>query len=103
MSNTTNGDNAKSKKGRVVILLQDKSSHPVLHFCEITSKYSEGYSSYRADTKSISKTKQMEITPKERKPELSFLSVMCHLILFCISTKYRQNVLKGIQLTECKA
>ena len=32
-------------------------SHPVLHLYQILSKYSEGYLSYRADTKSISKTK----------------------------------------------
>ena len=43
------------------------------------------------------------ITPKERKPDLSLLYVMCHHVLFCIATKYHQNVLKVIQLTECKA
>ena len=92
----TKGDNAESKKGRVAILLCDRSSHPVLHFYQIPSNYSEGYLSYRADTKSISKTKQREVTQKERKPELSFLYVMCHLVMFCISTNYHQNVLMGI-------
>ena len=54
----TKGDNTKSKKGRVVILVRDTSSGPVLHFCPVPSKYSKGYSSYRADTKSFSnKTK----------------------------------------------
>ena len=58
LSNITKGDNAKSKKGRVVILVRDTSSGPVLHFCQVPSKYSKGYSSYRADTKSFSnKTK----------------------------------------------
>ena len=58
LSNITKGDNAKSKKGRVVILVWDMSFGPVLHFCQVPSKYSEGYSSYRADKKSISnKTK----------------------------------------------
>ena len=140
------------KKAKAVILVCDMSSDPVLHYHQVSSKYSkgwstyitdtksiynhfqieqreimpkvrktellffyltrhlilfyistkyhqfsEGYSSYRADTKSISKTKQREITPKERKPELSLLYMMCHLMLFCISTKYHQNVLKDIK------
>ena len=46
LSNITKGDNAKSKKGRVVILVRNKSSGPVLHFCQVPSKYSKGYSSY---------------------------------------------------------
>ena len=55
LSNITKGDNAKSKKG---ILVPDVSSGPVLHFCQVPSKYSKGYLSYRADTKSFSnKTK----------------------------------------------
>ena len=59
LSNITKGENAKSKKGRVFILVCDTSSGPVLHFCQVTSKYSKGYSSYRADEKSISnKTKE---------------------------------------------
>ena len=58
LSNITKGDNAKSKKGRVVILVLKISSGPVLHFCQVPSKYSKGYSSYRVDTKSFSnKTK----------------------------------------------
>ena len=58
LSNITKGDNIKNKKGRVVILAHDTSSGPVLQFCQVPSKYSKGYSSYRADTKSFSnKTK----------------------------------------------
>ena len=45
-------------KGRVVIFVRDTSTGPVLHFCQVSSKYSKGYSSYRVDTKSFSnKTK----------------------------------------------
>ena len=54
LSNITKGDNTKSKKGRVVILVQDTSSGPVLHFCQVPSIYSKGYSSYRVDMKSFS-------------------------------------------------
>ena len=39
----------KVRKARVVILVHDTSSHPVLHFYQVSSKYSKGYSSYRAD------------------------------------------------------
>ena len=63
---------------------------PVLHFYQVLSKYSEGYSSYRVDMKSVSKPKQREITQKVRKPELSFLYGTCGLVLFYISTKYHK-------------
>ena len=62
------GDNAKSKKGRVVILVCDTSSSPVLHFCQVLSKYSKGYS-VTEQTRNLFQTKQREITPKLRKPE----------------------------------
>ena len=61
------------------------------------SKYSEEYLCFNADTK---KTKQREITPKVGKPELSFLYMTRRLVLFYISTKYHQNILKSIQVTE---
>ena len=71
---------AKVKKGRIVILVRDMSSHPVLHFYQVPSKYSKGYLSYRTDTKSTSnKTKGNN---------------------FYISTKYHKNIPKGIHLTE---
>ena len=49
----TKGNNFKSKKGRVVILVHDASSCPVLHFYQVSLKYSKGCSNYRADTKLI--------------------------------------------------
>ena len=49
---SSKGKNSKSKKARVVILIRDTSSWPVLHICEVSWKYSKGYSSYGADTKS---------------------------------------------------
>ena len=49
---SSKGNNSKSKKARVVILVRDTSSWPVLHICEVSWKYSKRYSSYRADTKS---------------------------------------------------
>ena len=45
------GNNSKSKKARVVILVHDTLSCPVLHFYQVSSKYSKGYSSYRLDKK----------------------------------------------------
>ena len=43
-SNKTKGNNSKSKKGRVVILVRNTSG-PVLHFYQVSSKYSKGHSS----------------------------------------------------------
>ena len=50
-SNKTKGDNSKSKKARVVNFVCDMSSRPDLDFYQVSSKYSKGYSSYRADKK----------------------------------------------------
>ena len=52
---------------KVVILVSNTSSCPVLHFYQVPSKYSEGYSSYRADKTSIS-NETMGDTPKVSKP-----------------------------------
>ena len=50
-SNKTKGDNSKSKKAGVVNLVCDTSSRPDLHFYQVSSKYSKGHLSYRADKK----------------------------------------------------
>ena len=42
-SNTKRGDNSKSKKAKVVILVRDMSSHPVLKFYQESYKHSKGY------------------------------------------------------------
>ena len=42
-SNNTKGDNFKSNKARVVNLICD-TSHPDLHFYQVSSKYSNGFS-----------------------------------------------------------
>ena len=95
MSNITKGDNSKSKEGRVVILVRNTSSCPILQFYQVPSKYSEGYSSYRADEKSISyKTKGDD--SKSKKDRMSFLYATRRLVLFYISTKYHENILKGL-------
>ena len=51
-------------------------------------------------TRNPFQTKQKEITPKVRKPELSFLYKTRRLVLFYISIKYHQNIRKGIQVTK---
>ena len=38
-------------KARVVILVGDIVTSPVLHFYQVSSKYSKGYRSYRTDKK----------------------------------------------------
>ena len=72
------------------------SSRPVLHFYQVPSKYSKGVLSYRADTKSISnKTKASNSKSKKAR-----IAMTRRLALFYISTKYHQNIPKGIQVTE---
>ena len=44
------GNNSGSMKARVVILVRNEASWPVLHNCEVLWLYSKGYLSYRADT-----------------------------------------------------
>ena len=86
------------------------SSHPDLHFYQVSTKYSKGHSSYRADKNFYAdidalvggghnhfQIQQREIMPKVKKAELSFLHATHRLILFYISTKYHQNILKGIR------
>ena len=88
-SNITKGDNAKSKKGRVVILVCDTSSRPGLHFYQVPSKYSEGHSSYSADTKSISnKTKGNNSNSKKAR-----VVILVHNMSSC-PAKYHQNLPK---------
>ena len=43
---------------RVVILVGETLSRPVLYFYQVSSKFCEGHSSYRADTKSKSNTRR---------------------------------------------
>ena len=62
--NKTKGDNSKSKKGRVVIFVRDTPSGPVLHFYEVSSKYSKGYSSYREDKRFYADADANGIPPK---------------------------------------
>ena len=45
-------------------------------------------------------TQEGEITPKVKKPELSILYPTHLLVLFYISTKYHQNIPKGIRVKE---
>ena len=47
--NQSRGNNSESTKARVVILVRDTSSRPVLHYCEVSWLYSKGFSSYKAD------------------------------------------------------
>ena len=68
-------------------------SRPVLHFYRESTKYCEGYSSYRADTKSNKIQEGEKKTPKVRKPELSFL--YAHFVTSC--STFLQSKSKNIQ------
>ena len=82
----------------VVIFVSHTLSCSVLYFYHIPSKYSKGYSSYRADTRSISKIKEREITPIVRKPECHFC--MRHIVLSCSTFLPSIIIAKGTRLTE---
>ena len=89
----------KVKKAKVVIIECDMLSGPVHHYYQVSSKYSKECSTYIVDTKSMHnecQIKQREITTNVRKAELSFL----YYYLFYSSTRYHQNILKGIPVTE---
>ena len=65
---TKQGNNSNSKKASVVILVCDMSSHPILHFYQVSSKYSKGYSSYRVDKKFYTDVDADGIRPKNNVP-----------------------------------
>ena len=67
-SNKTKGDNSKSKKARVVNLVCDMPFLPDLHFYQVSSKYSKGYSSYSVE-KSFT-VHQWNPSPKQYVPPL---------------------------------
>ena len=52
---------------RVVILVSNTSSRPVLHLYQAQSKYSVAYLCYRAETRNQIQTQEGEITPKVNK------------------------------------
>ena len=94
LSNITKGDNAKSKKGIAVILVCDMSSGPVLQFCQVLSKYSKGYSSYRPDEKFISNKTKGDIS-KSKKARV--VNLVCDtstgpvLHFYQVSSKYSKG------------
>ena len=82
LSNITKGGNTESKKG------------PVLHFYQVLSKYSKGYSSYRADMKSFSnKTKG----DKSKSKTARVVNLVCYMLcrpdlhFYQVSSKYSKG------------
>ena len=99
LSNTTREITSKVRKAELSFLY--KTHCHVLFY--ISTKYHQNIPKgirVTERTRNLFQTKQREITPKVRKPELSFLNATCHLVLFYISTKYYQNIPKGFQVTE---
>ena len=95
MSNITKGDNSKSKEGRVVILVRNTSSCPILEFYQVHQNILKGIP-VTEQMRNLFQTKQREITPQVRKPELSFLYATLRPVLFYISTKYHKNIPKRV-------
>ena len=89
LSNITRADNTKSKKGRVVIFVTDMPSGPVLHFYQVPSKYSKGYSSYRVDMNSFSNKTKAD-NSKSKKGRIVMLSGPV-LHFYQVSSKYSKG------------
>ena len=47
------GHNSRSRLTRVTVLVFCTSSHDVIHLCDVSSKYLERFSTYRADTSTL--------------------------------------------------
>ena len=58
---------------RVVILVRNVSSSPVLHLYQASSEYSVGYLCDRADTRNQIKIQEGELTPKVNNRGLDFI------------------------------
>ena len=63
---------------RVVILVCNTSSRPVLHLYQASSKYSIGLLCYRVETRNQIQTQEGEITPKVKKAEVVIL--LCDML-----------------------
>ena len=98
-NNKKNKTNSPHNPARVVILVLNTSSRPVLHLYQAPSKYSVGYWCTEQRQEIKIQTQEGEITPKvKKKSRLSFLYVTCPRVLFFITTKYHQNIPKSVRL-----
>ena len=79
------------KARKTELLLMYMTRHLVLFY--ISTKYHQNILQgicVTERTQNLYQTKQQEITPKVRKQELSFLFLICRLVLFYISNKYHK-------------
>ena len=96
-SSTRKGDNSKSKKARVVILVRDTLSHPVL--IEIFQRVFDLQRGHEINAYSLSNIRKGD-NAKSKKGRVVILvcdtlsSPVLHL------NKYLQNISKGIPVTE---
>ena len=90
---SSKGHNSKSRFIRVTVLGFCTLSHHVLHLCEVSSKYLEWFSTYRAGMiHSRIYYIQKATTPKIGKPELRiFCSARC-LMVFNICEKFHYSI-----------
>ena len=59
-----------SNHARVVILVRNTSTRHVLHLYQVSSKYSEGYLCYRAETRNQIQAQEGEITQKKKRSKV---------------------------------
>ena len=79
---------------RVVIFVRNTSSRPALHLFQASSKYSVGYSFYRAETRNQIQTQEMEITKKKAEIVIFVCDMSSGPVLhyYQVSSKYSKDV-----------
>ena len=74
-----------------MILVSDMLYRPVPHFYQVPSKYSKGYSSYRADTKSISNKTKGDHSKSKKAMLVCDMSPSPVLHFYQVSPKYSKG------------
>ena len=77
------GDNSKSNKGRALFFVHNTSSWPVLHNCEVSSKYSKRYSSYCSNTKMFT-----DGQTESWQTDVRHIFCMWHIIMTCSTSSW---------------
>ena len=84
LSNITKRDNAKSKKDRIVITIRDTSSGPVLHFYQVSWKYSKrSLTNERTPNQYIITVRHIKGRYSQKYESQSCHSCTWHVVWFC--------------------
>ena len=93
------GNNLESMTAKVVILVRNTLSCPVLHNCEVSWLYSKPFLSYGADTKLHLKPSRGNNSESMKARFVIFYTTYRH-DLFYITVMYHDYITNGIQATQ---